>query len=326
MFSEGANIFVPAVVKLKVVARALRVTGCGSGECGSRPPRFRFPTWTSSAVAANTSNDSHDGVVPGARLLVLKALSDDGSGSTSDIAEAIRYAADQNADVVTMSLGSPVYDEAIVSAVEYAYAHGVDVVTVAAGNSRFARSPGIASPGDAQDVITVGATNGSEPSHAASAYFSQYGPDSGATDLSTGMSRGASIDVVAPGMATVVRVPVEDSSRTKLSKLSGTSMATPMVAGGAALLVDAHPSWENKTFRDWIRDGAVAVPHAAETEVGHGMFNAANSISKTDPKTEQEGAMTKAAERRDDFQRARGRYVVASVLGRTRHRRRSLRI
>ena len=260
-------------------------------------------TWTSAAVAANTSNDTHDGVTPNAQLLVLKALADDGSGSTSDIARAIRYSADQEADVITMSLGSPVYDQVIVDAIEYAYANGVKVVTVAAGNSRQVRSPGIATPGDAANVITVGATNGSEPPSAASAYFSQYGPDTGAADLSNGVSRGASIDVVAPGMATVARVPVEDSSRTTTSELSGTSMATPMVAGGAALLVDAHPDWEKGTYREWIRAGAVPVPNAAASESGHGMFNAQNAISKTDPEREQTDAMTPSASARNDFHR-----------------------
>lgn len=263
-------------------------------------------TWTAAAAAANTSNDTHDGIAPGAELLVLKALSDDGGGSTSDIADAIRYAADHDADVVSMSLGSPIHDEAIADAIDYAYAHGVDVVTVAAGNSRQLRSPGIASPGDHPDVVTVGATNGSEPPQAWSAYFSQYGPDRGVGDLSMGATRGASIDVVAPGMATVARIPVSDSvTETTLSQKSGTSMATPMVAGGAALVLDARAAWSNETVRKWLRKGARPVPHAAATEVGHGMLAVDNTIQRDRPENaSQSAAQTTAATARESFHRA----------------------
>lgn len=297
--SSGSEIRISDASKSFITNKTVAESGWSAIADGSG-----HGTWTSAAVAADTANDTHDGVAPSARLLVLKALADDGSGSTSDIASAIRYAADHDADVVTMSLGSPVYDEAIVSAIDYAYANGVEVITVAAGNSRSMRSPGIASPGDAEDVITVAATTGEEPNEAESAYFSQYGPDTGATDLSNGQSRGAGIDVAAPGMATVAQVPVEGSERTQLSKLSGTSMATPMVAGGAALLVDAHPNWENETYRDWIRDGARPIPKATVSEVGEGMFAVDNSLTRTDPEREQAGAMTDGAEARDDFQRA----------------------
>jgi hypothetical protein len=261
-------------------------------------------TWVSSSIAANTSNGTHDGVAPDARLLVMKALADDGSGSTADIANAVRYAANEGAHVISMSLGSPVWDAEIVSAVEYAESQGA-VVVVAAGNSRQLRSPGVATPGDAENVLTVAATNGSEPPRAASAYFSQYGPDSGAADMSRGASRGAAIDVAAPGMKTVAQVPVANTeTQVTESELSGTSMATPMVAGGVALLVAEHPDWESAAYRESVRSGARPVPSAAGTEVGHGMAAVDLSITETTPKREQAEAMTSAATARDEFHRA----------------------
>lgn len=259
-------------------------------------------TWTSAAVAGNKTAD-HRGVAPGAELLVLKALADDGSGSTSDISKSIRYAVNHESDIISLSLGSPLYDDEIVSAIEYANENGV-LVVVAAGNSRQFRPAAIATPGDVKGVITVGATNGSEPPRAGSAYFSQYGPDAGTIDASGGASRGATIDVVGPGMNTVAQVPVEDGTDTKLSTLSGTSMSTPMVAGGAALLVEAHPNWGLEKIREWIRKGAVPAPNIARTEAGHGVFNAHNAIAQQEPEQDQREAMDDAAQARDAFQRS----------------------
>jgi len=65
-------------------------------------------TWTLSAAIANVNGTTHDGMAPNATGLVLKALDDDGQGSTSNIAQAIRYGADRGADVISLSLGSPV--------------------------------------------------------------------------------------------------------------------------------------------------------------------------------------------------------------------------
>ncbi len=258
-------------------------------------------TWVASAIAANASGTTHDGIAPGAQLLVLRALDDDGSGSTADIAAAVRYAVDNDADVISMSLGSPVYDEALADALQYAEDNGVPVV-VAAGNSR-PTARWVGSPADSDTAITVAATNGEDPADAKSAYFSQLGPDPGTTDGSGGASAGATVDIAAPGMETTARVPTTTGSVTN-STLSGTSMATPMVAAGVAAYLESNPDATASEVRTWVREGARPIPTAGETEVGAGMLAVDNTVNEDAPAEDQDEARVTAAVERDRLHRA----------------------
>ncbi len=257
-------------------------------------------TWVASAIAANASGTTHDGIAPDAQLLVLRALGDDGGGSTADIASAVRYAVDNDADVISMSLGSPVYDPALADALQYAEDNGVPVV-VAAGNSR-QTTRWVGSPADAESAITVAATTGEVPGDAKSAYFSQVGPDPGSTDGSNGVTAGATIDISAPGMETTARVPTTTGSVTN-STLSGTSMATPMVAAGVANYLEANSDAAPSEVRTWIREGARPIPTAGETEVGAGMLAVDNLVSEDAAATDQADAHTDAAVDRDRLYR-----------------------
>jgi subtilisin family serine protease len=270
-------------------------------------------TWVASATAANTTNDTHDGVAPDADVLALKALDGEGSGSTSDIARAVRYAADHNASVISMSLGSPVYSTALADAIQYALDNGVQAVTVATGNSR-QTTRWTASPSDVDGVIAVGATNGSAPGSAGTAYFSQIGPDPSTLDGSELESAGEMPDVAAPGMATVA-MTADTSGFTSESELSGTSMATPMVAGSVALALEQNPSWSANEVRDRITESARPVPNAAEVEVGAGMVAADRLTSGSNATETQSEAMTDPAVTRGEFYRSLS-DAAGGVVGR----------
>lgn len=259
-------------------------------------------TWVASAIAANASGTVHDGVVPNATVLCLKALADDGQGSTSDIAAAIRYAADQKVDVLSLSLGSPVYSGALVDAIADAHDAGVVVVT-AAGNSRATRSPGVASPADVPGVIAVGATNGSRPATAWSAYFSQV---SGAQPIDGSVAGQEVVDVAAPGMTVVARTPGENGLLSNAT-LSGTSMATPLVSGSIAAAMAANATLASANYSTVIAEvGRTArpTPHAAVVEVGNGTIAADNLADGTAPDQSQADAMTTAASERQVFYEA----------------------
>lgn len=252
-----------------------------------------------STIAANTSNATHDGVAPDANLLVLKALSDDGSGSSADIANAIRYAADQDADVISLSLGSPLYSEQIADAVAYARDQG-SVVLIATGNSRSqGRAPAVASPADTplDGVISVGAANVPEngTSAAVPAHFSQGGPDPGTTDLSNGVTQGAGVDVVGPGTKIVAKTPTT-SGTVRSTTLSGTSMAQPHAAGVAALLVDDGVT-DPATIEARLSNDTRVMPKATVAFAGGGYLAADRALANES--SDQAAARTDEAVARD---------------------------
>ncbi len=180
------------------------------------------------------------GVAPGAHLLAYKVLDSHGSGSESDVIAGIDAAVDPDgdpttddgADVINLSLAADWQpQDAMTAAVDAASAAGV-VVAVGAGNRGPARAT-IGVPADAESAITVGASDNSD----VLAAFSSRGPSAGFK---------AKPDLIAPGVGVLSTVPTGSCALCDPSgyeQLSGTSMATPHVAGAAALLLGAHPGW-----------------------------------------------------------------------------------
>ena len=259
-------------------------------------------TFVAAQVAANTSNASYDGVAPNANILALRTLDESGQGSTGDIARAIRYAADHNADAIVMSLGSPVYDAELTSALEYAVDHNVSAIAIAAGNSR-ETTRWLATPADApvDGVTAVSASNTSGNATAGIAYFANTGNGPGLTDASAGKTAGQDVDVAAPGMRVQARVPTTSGS-TQLVVHSGTSMAAPQVIGIAALGVETNEPWVGNAsaFKYRLRVTAEPMPNAAVVEAGQGMANAQRLLAN-ETGGDQESAMDTAAQRRNAF-------------------------
>lgn len=258
-------------------------------------------THTAATAAANHSNANLDGYAPDANLLILKALADDGSGSSHDIATAIRYAADQDADVLSLSLGSQVYSEEIAAAVEYAIDEGT-VVVVAAGNSRPQVGVGVASPADTptEGVITVAAANVSQNvNQTLPAYFSQPGPDAGTKDLSGGVTTGEGVTLSAPGMSILAPTPTT-SGTVENTTLSGTSMSTPAVAAGSLQLLAADASLRGDpvAVHNRLVNASQPMPNAAEAAVGAGYLDVEAAVDGVETETQRE-AMTADAEAHD---------------------------
>ncbi len=155
------------------------------------------------------------GVAPQCRLLIGKVLGDDGSGTADAVAAGIDWACDAGADVISMSLGSPEADPRIFAALQRASAKGKFIIC-AAGNDGAQSQDDVNYPGRWKQTISVAAVDRSGK-------------------LCTFSSRGPEVDIAAPG---------EDILSTYLNggyaRLSGTSMATPFVAGVTALLVAVH--------------------------------------------------------------------------------------
>ena len=270
-------------------------------------------SWVAGAIAADpnntTSGEPYEGVAPGATVVPIKALSDEGSGSTQDIVEAIEYAGEQDADIVSMSLGSPVYNPTIAAEIEDFLANGGTAVIVAAGNSKSSATGPvtryISSPADAPGVIGVQATSAANASAAKVSYFGEVGPDNGVTDASNGVTVDATPEVAAPGM-NVTAATLSTNGIRENATLSGTSMATPIVAGVGALMLEANPSLRNESasFRGYMMNTSARMPNAGVTETRAGLVNAENATALTVNEVEQESVRNDKAKARDAANRA----------------------
>ena len=178
------------------------------------------------------------GVAPRAYIGNYKALvgTDSGlspNGNAPEIVAAIEAAVRDGMDVLNLSIGEPEIEprrDVVALALDAAAAAGV-VPVVAAGNDYNDLGAGtVASPANSERAISVGAveTSGSPPA-SVHADFSSVGP--------TTISLQLKPDIAAPG------VDIRSSVPGGWSSISGTSMASPHVAGAAALLVQRHPSW-----------------------------------------------------------------------------------
>ena len=225
------------------------------------------------------SNAAYGGVATGASIISAKVLASNGFGADADVVSAIEWcAARDDVDVISMSLGSPGSDgsDAASQAANAAVAAG-KVVVVAAGNDGDA--PGtITSPGVATDAITVGA--GSDPSALAGssdtdqglylAGFSGRGP-------TTNPAAPTKPDVVAPGLSVV---SAKAGTTSSYVTFSGTSMATPFVAGVVALGLEADPAATPAEVKQAIRSSAQDAGTAGpDNEWGWGLVDARSFVA-----------------------------------------------
>jgi serine protease len=163
------------------------------------------------AAAASDNGAGIAGISWGARIMPLKVLDSGGNGTDSDLAAALVFAADHGARVINLSLGGGAAS-VMESAVNYAHSRGA-IVIAAAGNSS---GQGVLYPAAYAKAMAVAATDAGN--HRAS--FSSYGPE---------------VDIAAPGIG-IYSTHWTPGSGGTYAYLSGTSMATPHVAGAAALL------------------------------------------------------------------------------------------
>jgi thermitase len=153
-------------------------------------------------------------------LVIGRVLGNDGSGTYAAIASGIRWAADQRAIIISMSLGGSSGSQALSDAIDYAAGKGC-LIIAAAGNSN-SSSPSY--PAYYTKVLAVGAVDNND----VKASFSNFG---------------SWVDIVAPGVNIASTYPTN-----QYVLLSGTSMATPIVAGSAALVWKYFGTSNGPTF------------------------------------------------------------------------------
>ncbi|KOX24409.1 hypothetical protein ADK67_18755 [Saccharothrix sp. NRRL B-16348] len=235
--------------------------------------RYGHGTHVASTIVGHRA--PYRGVAPDARLLDAKVCDSKGFCPESAIIEGMRWAAEQGADVVNISLGLPASDDVdpVEAAVDALSASHGTLFVVSAGNSGDAAGT-VLSPGTADAALTVGAVERDD----SLAGFSSRGPR---------VADGAvKPDITAPGVDIVAAkastggslgTPVGDGHMA----LSGTSMASPHVAGAAALLAQRHPDWNGARLKAVLT--ASARPNAAlgVHEQGSGRLDIAAALSTT---------------------------------------------
>jgi len=174
-------------------------------------------------------------VAPGARILPVRVLDDEGFGTAETVAAGIVWAVDAGVQVINVSVDIPRSSEIVKSAIEYAKTQDV-VVVASAGNdgrnaldfpARFEEALGVA----ALDALGV------------RAFFSNFEDK---------------VAVSAPGVDLIGAMPVERNPP-GTARWSGTSFAAPLVAGAAALVREAFPAMGRDAVRQRLRSTAMPV-------------------------------------------------------------------
>ncbi|MFC1974460.1 S8 family serine peptidase, partial [Chloroflexota bacterium] len=204
---------------------------------------------TASAVTNNSIGVA--GVSWNCQIMPAKVLNQYNSGSVTDVVNAITYAADNGANIASMSLGSYADASTLRDAVDYAYGQGVIMFAAAGNHNKNDRWY----PAGYDNVTAVAATE--------------------SNDAKTSISNfGSWIDVAAPGEM-IYSTDWDDSYSYK----SGTSMACPHVAGLAGLILSRNPGFNSQEVRTIIRSSTDNVTSTDEY-IGLGRINAYQALQK----------------------------------------------
>jgi subtilisin family serine protease len=205
-------------------------------------------------IAANSSTAM--GVAPYVTLLAAKFLDSNGSGSLEGAIDAIKYSVDQGANVLSNSWGGGGYTQSLRDVIKYAESKNV-LFVAAAGNdySDNDEEPSYPASYEEPNVISVAASDKNNTK----AYFSNYG-------LKT-------VHLFAPGVNILSTMPGG-----KTGSMSGTSMATPFVAGSAALILSAYPNFNYQEIKNRLINNVIPYDTMVDYVISGGLLNVYKAI------------------------------------------------
>jgi subtilisin family serine protease len=218
------------------------------------------------------------GVAPKVSILPVRVLNADGGGDTNDVAEGIIWAVDHGANIINMSLGGPTNAEVIADAVAYAYEKGVTVVC-ATGNDGY--SDFVSYPAALPTPIAVGAVDANNTV----TFYSNQGRE---IDL-VGPGGDTGVDINGDGMQDGVVQETRMDGQWSYFFLQGTSMATPHVAGVAALVHANGVTDPDAIYRVLTRSATDLGARGWDTTYGYGMVNPVAALEMRAPRNADRG-------------------------------------
>lgn len=223
----------------------------------------------STAAGTGAANQGQrKGVAYEAKLLNAKVLDNEGSGDFSQIIAGVQWAGQQKATVANLSIQSDVSDgtDPLSQAIDATTKSSGTLFVVAAGN--FGKAESIGSPAAAEQALTVGAVDSSDEL----AYFSSYGPR---------LRGGIKPEITAPGVDILAARTTKQGPGDPYISMSGTSMATPHVAGAAAVVRAAHPSWTPAQVKAALASTGVENPKLSVNQQGDGRLDLTAALGNT---------------------------------------------
>jgi serine protease len=206
------------------------------------------------ACAASNNGVGIASIGHGVRLMSIRAASS--TGSLTATLQGVLYAIDNGAHVINMSYGSSSFSNTYQNAITYGYNQGV-VMVAACGNDNTNQ---VFYPAGYNHVISVAATNGND----AKASFSNY--DNGSNW----------VDLAAPGTSIYSALPTGSASL--YGNKQGTSMASPLVAGLAGLMLSMNPGLTPDDIEDCLKSTCDPATGSFAAQLGSGRINAANAM------------------------------------------------
>ncbi|HEY3556373.1 MAG TPA: S8 family serine peptidase [Kribbella sp.] len=245
-----------------------------SGSPSGTEDHFGHGTHVAATIAGTGAGagGTRKGVAPKADLLVGKVLGDDGYGYDSWIIAGMEWAAAEGAKVVNMSLGGDATDgtDPLSQAVNDITAQTGTLFVVAAGNE--GRDESVGTPGAAASALTVGAVDREDKL----ADFSSRGPRLGDSGLKPEITAPGVGIIAARATGTIMGDPVDEL----YTAASGTSMATPHVAGAAALLAQQHPDWKADQLKNALVSTAKTQPDQTVYQQGAGRVDLTRAVAQ----------------------------------------------